>query len=158
SVAYELAPGFKATGRVTVFDAAVPACAFPPTIAASYRNPLTNAMLSERPCHPSGEAAAEDAFQPDIVVWLVSDPPGPWRYQGRSVHACSQPYDSIYKTALGDELDRLQRRGTRVVLTTEAYVRFTRSGNGMDAIALPDHTVDCNNRLRREIAARKHLK
>jgi hypothetical protein len=158
SVAYELTTGFQATGRVAVFNAAIPACGFPPAIAASYRNPLTNEELVVRSCHPLAESDEVQVFQPDIVLWVMSDPPEPWHLQGRLVHACSQPYESIYKRALVDEVERIKRPGTRVVLTTEAYVRFTRPGNGQGALELSDRTVDCNNRLRREVAAQEDVR
>jgi hypothetical protein len=156
SVAYELAPAFKALPNVNAFDAAVVACAFPPSITATYQNPVTHAEIAERPCHPSGETALLAAFRPKVVVWLVSDPPEPWSAHGQVLHACTDSYDSIYTSALQREIARLRGGGASVVITTEAYVRFVVPGGGLGAAALPDRTVDCNNRLRRAVAVRTH--
>ena len=156
SVATTLTPGFRASRRVTVFNAAVIGCAFPPTIAAAYRNPLTHETVVDRPCHPSGEAAELAAFRPNVVLWVVSDLPGPFSYQGRTLQACSPQYDAVYKRALSLEIARMQRGRAKVVITTEAYVRFTTPGDGVGALALPDRTVDCNNALRRAVAAATH--
>ncbi|HEX4490180.1 MAG TPA: hypothetical protein VH914_03155 [Acidimicrobiia bacterium] len=156
SLAYELAPAFKALPGANTFDAAVVACAFPPSVTATYRNPATRAEIAERPCHPSGESAELEAFRPKIVLWLVSDPPEPWSSNGKALHACSQPYDSIYESSLEHEITRLRSTGASVVLTTEAYVRFVVPGGGLGAASLPDRTVDCNNRLRRAVATKTH--
>jgi hypothetical protein len=119
---------------------------------------VTNEQFVVRPCHPAVELGEANAFGPDIVLWVVSDPPEPWHYKGQTLHACSQPYNTIYKRALTAEIDRMKRTKAQVLLTTEAYVRFTHPGNGMGALELPDRTVDCNNQLRRAVAAQQHLR
>ncbi len=156
SVAYDLGTLFEqihAHPPLAVFDAAIPACNFPPLLTATYENPFTRQVYQLTPCHPSWEADTVRAFHPRIVFWIVSDAPEPWLYQGRRVNSCAQPYDSLYEQSLRNEIASLRANGATVVITTEAYVRFVNPGGGLGATALSDATVDCNNQLRRTVAA-----
>ncbi|HEY5014017.1 MAG TPA: hypothetical protein VIK61_15135, partial [Acidimicrobiia bacterium] len=127
-------------------DAGIPACGFPPLITATWLPQSSGASVPLTPCHPSWETVTVHDFHPDLVFWIVVDAPEPWHYQGRRLKPCEEPYDSLYQQSLRNEIARLGASGTTVVVTTQAYDRFFRD-------AVPDRTVDCNNRLRREVAA-----
>lgn len=157
SIALFLTPGFQATGGLTVFDGAILGCAFPPNVSAYYRNLATHTLAVSSPCHPAGEVDELAAFRPRLVVWAVSDAPEPWSYEGRTLHACSSTYDALYTSALRAEITRLGQHGAQVVISTEAYARFTEPGEGVGAVAVPDRTTDCNNALRRQVAAQMHV-
>jgi hypothetical protein len=67
------------------------------------------------------------------------------KYHGHAVSACQEPFDAIYKRSLRQEIATLRAHGAAVVITTEAYPRYI----GADL----DRPTDCDNRLRREVAA-----
>jgi hypothetical protein len=149
SVADLLKAGFDAVRPNAVFNAAIPACNFPPLVAATYGNPRTNQSFTLAPCHPSYETLEVNVFHPDVVFWIASDAPRPWSYRGRSLKPCAEPYESLYRRSLRDEIARLGAHGATVVVTTEPYLRYP-LGSGVSS--LPDDVIDCNNRLRREVA------
>jgi peptidoglycan/LPS O-acetylase OafA/YrhL len=156
SVAFDLLRPFRdvrSDPPVAVYGAGVAACAFPPQITATYRNPATNQQFKAVPCHPSWEVSSLKIFRPAVVFWLMSDAPEPWRYGDRPVRPCAEPYNSIYVRGLRSEVARLETTGATVVITTQAYVRYVVAGGGFGARALSDRAVDCNNRLRREVAS-----
>jgi hypothetical protein len=148
SVAYALGPSFhkvRSDPPLSVFNAGLPACMFPPNVTAP---PVVagGQRLERAPCHEPWEADVVKAFRPDVVLWLVSDAANSGlKYQGRSVRACGEPFDSIYKQSLRREIAALRSHGATVVITTEAYPRYI----GADL----DRPTDCDNRLRREVAA-----
>jgi peptidoglycan/LPS O-acetylase OafA/YrhL len=149
SVAADLTPGFKsvrAEPPLAFFNGGIPACVFPPQIVTTLRVRPSDIPLQLTPCDPSWEPRTLQLFRPEIVFWIMSDAGEPWHYRGRAVKPCSEPYESLYQDGLRREIARLGALGAKVVITTEAYVRFFHS-------ALPDYAVDCNNRLRRKVAA-----
>jgi peptidoglycan/LPS O-acetylase OafA/YrhL len=149
STAADLGPAFQSIQTnppLAVLDEGTPGCGFPPQIIATLRNELTGASEQLVPCHPSWEPQALKLFRPAVVFWIVSEPGEPLRYQGRSVKPCTEPYAALYEQGLRNEVARMKALGAKVVITTEAYVRFFRSN-------VPDSAVDCNNRIRRKVAA-----
>jgi peptidoglycan/LPS O-acetylase OafA/YrhL len=149
SVAYLLGVAFQKVHTkppIAVFNAAVPACVFPPDISAP-RISTRAGIVDRAPCHPDWEAGAIERFLPDVVFWVVSDAAnGGLKYRGHSVKACSEPYDSIYQRSLRKEVATLGARGAHVVVTTEAYPRYVGAENA-------DRVTDCDNWLRRKVAA-----
>jgi peptidoglycan/LPS O-acetylase OafA/YrhL len=149
SVAYLLGPAFQQIQTdppLAAFNAGIPACYFPPDVTAP---PLSTSAgsVARTPCDPGWEAIVVDRFRPDVVFWIVSDAAiGGLRYHGRSIKACGEPYDSIYERSLRNQVAILGAFHAKVVITTEAYTRYV-------AIANSDHVTDCNNRLRRKVAA-----
>ena len=148
SVAYDLGLAFRqlhATPPVALFNAAVPACNFPREIIVQAAAAV--GRFHRPPCHPSWEAGVIERFRPDVVFWIVSDPANRGlRYHGHFVKPCEEPYDSVYKRDLREEITRLGARGAKVVVTTEAYIRVYGAEN-------VDHATDCDNRLRHTVAA-----
>lgn len=154
SVAYDLATGFQKLRDdppIVAFNAAVPACSFPPEIRIA-QTATASGRVDRPPCHPDWEAAVIERFRPDVVFWIVSDFANHGlRYRGHLVKQCEEPYESLYQRSLREEISKLGASGGRVVVTTEAYIRFY-------GVANMDKTIDCTNRLRRTVAARTDTK
>ena len=154
SVAYDLAVGFQKLRNdppIVAFNAAVPACSFPPEIRIA-QTATASGRVDRPPCHPDWEAAVIERFRPDVVFWIVSDFANHGlRYRGHLVKQCEEPYESLYQRSLREEISKLGASGGRVVVTTEAYIRFY-------GVANMDKTIDCTNRLRRTVAARTDTK
>jgi hypothetical protein len=70
-------------------------------------------------------------------------------YRGRWLDTCSPEYAAIYKSAVRDEITRLGASGAKVVFTTEVYPRYL--------FADEDRPTDCENKLRREVAAQTRV-
>jgi len=156
SVGFDLGPAFgnlKARPPIAALDVAIPACNFPPLVTATYQNPLTNQQVVLTPCHPAAEAIAMRAFHPAVALWIANDAPQPWLYRGHSVQPCAEPYESLYARSLRDEIASLRSSGAKVVITTQAFVRYVQAGGGHGAAALSDRAIDCANRIRRTVAA-----
>lgn len=155
SVAFDLGPAFaklEVRPPIASLNMAIPACNFPPLVTATYRNPATLQQFVLRPCHPASEAIAMRAFRPAVALWVANDAPEPWFYRGNAVRPCAEPYESLYARSLREEISRLHSSGAKVVITTEAYVRYVQAGGGLGAVALSDRAVDCANRIRRTVA------
>jgi peptidoglycan/LPS O-acetylase OafA/YrhL len=153
SVAEKLGEAFKGIDtqpRLAVFNAGVDGCNFPPAITTP---PLVTAhgSFGWPPCHPEWEAGVVARFRPDVVFWVVSDIAiEGLSYGGRNVSPCAEPFDSLYRQSLRNEVARLGAHGARVIITTEAYDR------GSNAKGNEDRAVDCDNHIRREVAAETH--
>jgi peptidoglycan/LPS O-acetylase OafA/YrhL len=153
SVADSLGEAFN--GIVTdpplvVFNAGLDGCNFPPAIKAP---PLITAHgpLDWPPCHPQWEAGVVERFRPTVVFWVVSDLVNRGlSYRGRTVSPCTAPFDALYRHSLRDEVARLGAQGARVIITTEAY------DGRSSATTADDRAVDCDNAIRRDVAARTH--
>jgi peptidoglycan/LPS O-acetylase OafA/YrhL len=146
SVAYLLGQAMKGVAkpsRVAVFNAAIEGCVFPPGIAGARYAGITHKQLLT--CGPSWEAGAVARFRPGVVFWIVNGPADAVMYRGKWVDACSAQYASLYKRSLRKELAVLGSGGAKVVMPTEVYPRYY----GADV----DRPTDCENRLRREVAA-----
>ena len=150
SVAHELAPGFKAlqTERsLAVLDESILGCGFPPELTDVNLTLRDGVTIPQPPCDPDWEDIVIDAFRPDIVFWIVSDPLGTGgTYRGQHVRPCTPPYDLLYQHRLQQEVATLSARGARVVIPTEAYSRYFGVKNY-------DHATDCQNASRRRVAA-----
>jgi peptidoglycan/LPS O-acetylase OafA/YrhL len=148
SVAFTLGPSFeklRTDPPVAVFNAGIPACMFPPEVSAPPVVALGQ-KLSRDPCHPAWETDVLNVFRPDIVFWIVSDAANHGlTYQGRPVSECNEPFNSIYRTSLRNEISKLGAGGATVVVATEAYPRYV----GVEDL---DRPTDCDNQLRREVA------
>jgi hypothetical protein len=152
SVAFNLAPSFQTLSKqlnIAVFNGGVPACGFPSAInyppiriPGHPPNPRTS-------CDPSWESAAVKAFAPNIIFWIYDEiPNSDGTYLGQSVMPCSQTFASVYRKALTDEIGVLRSSGATVVITTSAYSRL------FGGISRDDRGDDCENNLKRAIAAR----
>jgi hypothetical protein len=134
---------------LAAFDAAFPACTFPPEITGLRTQTAegTTVITPTIPCDEAWEARVVEAFQPDIVFWIVSDPtPEGLQYHGRFLRPCTEPYESLYQRSLRREVAVLGARGAKVVLTTAAYP-------GRLFAQAPKKPTECDNRLRRKVAA-----
>lgn len=151
SVAYYLAQSMqrvRTTPPIAVFNAALVACTFPPAATRSRGKNGEGATITEPtiPCHPSWEAAAVRTFRPNVVFWVMSDPPtGGVLYRNLWLLPCSEPYGALYRQSLSREVSALGATGAKVVITTAAYPRYFLHG--------PDRLTECDNRLRRAAAA-----
>jgi peptidoglycan/LPS O-acetylase OafA/YrhL len=130
---------------LAVFDAGVPGCAFPPQISNTPLRLPDGKTVPVTPCPPVWEAAAVARFRPDIVFWVLSPGRG-GTYQGQTVLPCSEQYAALYRESLPKQIAALGAHGAKVVITTAAY---TRAYLNMGA----DAAADCDNRLRRSLAA-----
>jgi hypothetical protein len=149
SVAYSLIPGFqriRTDPPITVYDAIVLGCVFPPEII---RAPIdvNGHAVNLFPCHPPSEEPAVKAFRPSVAFWIM--PTRGWlsgKYHGRPIAGCSPTFNSVYEHDLRQEIERLGAYGAKVVVTTAPYSR--RVG------LAPDPAEDnCENRMRRTVAA-----
>jgi SGNH domain (fused to AT3 domains) len=153
SVADSLAEAFSGIvtdPRLVVLNAALDGCIFPPPVKAP---PLItpHGPLDWPPCHPAWEAGVVERFRPTVVFWVVSDLVNRGlSARGRTVSPCTAPFDALYRQSLRDEVARLGAAGARVVITTEAY--DGRSSATKD----DDRAVDCDNAIRRRVAAQTH--
>jgi peptidoglycan/LPS O-acetylase OafA/YrhL len=148
SVASDLAPGFQSIHThppIALLNGGTGGCVFPPQIFATLRM-AAGPPLRLTHCNHNWEPETVRLFRPNIVFWIVVDAPEPWLYRGRPIKPCSELFDALYQQSLRTEIARLGAFGARVVVTTEAYNRFFRT-------AVADRTVDCDNRLRRKVAA-----
>ncbi len=150
SVAYFLGNAFEQLGpksQLTVFDAGVAGCSFPPQVDVGTLTMPSGARFTPTPCHPAWEGAVVKGFHPSIVFWVVTNPNGTGgTYLGHDVAPCTPQWDDLYAQALTHEIKMLGAGGAKVVITTSAYTRylFMRSS---------DHAIACDNRVRRRVAA-----
>lgn len=153
SVAHFLASAMKqtrATPPVAVLDATVLGCEFPPQVVTVARAPGGAGLAQSTPCGPASEVGALATFRPAVAVWIPADLYGVGGlYSGKKVSPCSPQYDSLYSSALRREVARLGVRGTKVVLTTQAYPRT-------DYLVNNDHAIDCDNAAVRQVATATH--
>jgi peptidoglycan/LPS O-acetylase OafA/YrhL len=133
---------------VALFNGGIEGCGFPAGVTrARYHNSMGTKLEQRRyTCDPDWQAGVIDRFRPTVVFWIVNNPADSVRYRGRWIDTCSPEYASIYERALHDEIANLGRRGARVVLTTEVYPRYL--------FADEDRPVDCENAVRRRVAAK----
>jgi hypothetical protein len=147
SVAFTLGPGFAALGgedHIAVFDAAIPACSFPPQLGNRVIR-TQDGVEPALPCDESWEPQVVKAYRPDIVFWVVSNPGGHGgKYKGRQILPCTATYDRLYVDALTREIAHLRATGAEVVVTTAAS---TRTFGLVD-----DRQTECDNALRRTVA------
>jgi hypothetical protein len=146
SVAFYLAPGFRALTRAASFallDESSPACYFPPQLTGVTLRLADGAIVAQTPCDPTWESEAVRRFRPNVVFWIVSSPSASGgRYLGGAVDRCSASYGALYVRQLEDEIRLLKSRGARVVIPTAAYSRYFGAADR-------DRFTDCENRDRR---------
>ncbi|HEX4492501.1 MAG TPA: acyltransferase family protein [Acidimicrobiia bacterium] len=148
SVAFTLADGFGSLATkdgLAIFNAAKPACAFPPQLAdrmIQTRNGLVRAI----PCDPPWEAGVVKAYRPNVVFWITANPGGIGaKYHGRQVLPCSATYDDLFVDSLRQEVTTLRSTGAKVVVVTTATTM---------TFALVDaRQTACDNALRRQVAS-----
>ncbi|HTR78712.1 MAG TPA: acyltransferase family protein [Gemmatimonadaceae bacterium] len=149
SVAYAIGPAFvqlRQSHHLAVIDTGIPACAFPPDVTGQIFRAVNGAVYARDPCDPGFELQVVRAFHPQVVFWLVANPEGTGGvYHGRRVAPCSTTYDDVYERALKQVVATLGSTGAKVVLTTSAYTRSLDKHN--------DHSTDCENAIRRRVAA-----
>jgi peptidoglycan/LPS O-acetylase OafA/YrhL len=129
---------------VVVLRAALGGCAFPTGITrVQYRR--AGGATSVRPtvpCDPIWEDAALRRFRPDVVLWIVSNPSDRMWYRGHWLQACTEPYESLYRSSLRKEVAVLAAHDAKVVITTTAYPETPAT----------NRRTDCDNALRRQVA------
>jgi hypothetical protein len=144
------------TPPVAVFSAAHPGCTFPSVGKIRVRMP-DDSWSTRRgfPCDRTWEADALRQFRPDVVLWVVSNPYQEVFYGGRWIAPCTAPYESYYRQSLRRTIANLGADGARVVITTTAYWRPTGDTPyaGIKVTGLLDRYTDCDNRIRRQVAA-----
>ena len=133
--------------RLTVLDATVPGCYFPPQLQGVVFKAKDGSTVPLLPCAQPWEAPVVRRFKPDVVFWLV----GVFgilnaSYRGRPARACGEPYDLLYRRSLTREVGVLGATGARVIIATGGYPR-------LPDVANRDRLVDCENRVRRSVAA-----
>ena len=129
---------------LAVLNEGVPGCVFPPQISAPRLRFPDGRFVLQTPCDPSWEAETVKAFRPAVVLWVVSGGRG-GTYHGRALTPCTPEYALLYRRSLAHEVSILARFGADVVITTAAYERAFLNSD--------DRATDCDNRLRRSIAA-----
>jgi hypothetical protein len=150
SVAYYLGKAMqniRTTPPLAVFDAGYAGCNMLPGVSRdrSRRSNGVVVVAPTYPCDPAWEVGVLTQFHPDVVFWVTSSPPDALWQRNRWVPACSLLYATGFRAALTSEVARLGANGAKVVLTTSAYPRFYLQGS--------DAAADCENPLRREVAA-----
>jgi SGNH domain (fused to AT3 domains) len=149
SVADLLAPAFEALATsppLAVLDESVDGCGFPPDLTRVNARLPGGRTFPQPLCDPFWEPEVIARFRPDIVFWIVSDPLGTGgTYRGHHVRPCTEPYDSLYRKRLRQEVAVLGARGARVVIPTEPYSRYLGTANY-------DWATDCQNSDRRAVA------
>ena len=133
---------------LAVFNGAYEACTFPPEITEERLTTPEGATVIKPTirCDPSWESSVIAAFRPDVVFWIVSGAsPAPQRYRDQWLLPCGSTYESLYERSLKREVGVLGAHGAKVVVTTAAYP-FVFAG-------APHSYDDCDNRLRRKVAA-----
>jgi hypothetical protein len=129
---------------LAVFNAAIESCTFPPQVTRA-RYLRTNFEISTFGCDPGWEAGAVARFRPNIVFWITNGAANAVLYRGRWLETCSDQYASLYERSLRSEIALLGAHGAKVAFTTEVYPRYV--------YASADRPTDCENRLRRNVAA-----
>jgi peptidoglycan/LPS O-acetylase OafA/YrhL len=151
SVGYFLGQSMKTvkeTPPIAVFNAATEGCTFPPQVSQTRRYNAyyhTNVIQPTFGCDPRWEPRAVANFRPDIVFWFINSPADAVKVRGQWIDSCSAAYASLYERSLRAELTMLGASGSKVVFTTEVYPRYL--------FATQDRTTDCENRVRRKVAA-----
>ncbi|MEY2423816.1 MAG: hypothetical protein QOI95_3883 [Acidimicrobiaceae bacterium] len=149
SVAFSLADGFKTLPedeRPVVFNAALPACIFPPGVTR-IRNDRKE--ISSRPIYDCTSAWADDVvqFHPDIALLVLGDfGDGAYEHNTQWIEPCTPAFDDWYRDSLRDAVRSLGSPGVRVAISTAAYS----SGLFGASRFVKD---DCVNAIDREVAA-----
>ncbi len=150
SVAFSIGQAFEqleGEQHLRVFNAGLLGCAFPPEVHVPPFQMANGARLTVKPCGPPWERGVVSRFRPQVVFWIVTNPAGNGgTYLGHDVEPCSRAWDALYERSLKREVGILGAAGAEVVITTSAYTRyFGLPGN--------DRSMDCDNHLRRTVAA-----
>jgi peptidoglycan/LPS O-acetylase OafA/YrhL len=147
SVAETIGPAFEqldTVPRISVLDAGVPGCEFPPQLLAAPLKFPDGTSLRSTPCNPETERKVISRFRPNVVIWLMTAGRA-GTYQGKTVQPCDATYNRLYRQALEEQIPMLRHTGAAVFLATTAYSR---------APLYPDTdaAVDCDNALRKSVA------
>jgi len=146
SVGWFLGPELARSGTippVVGFNAALPSCVFPSGIT-ELRGASGDIVKTVR-CDAQWDTGL-GRFRPDVVIWLLSPSTDEALYNSRWTRLCTPEYDREYRVDLERAVGRLRATGARVVLTTAAYLRYVFAPRASDRL------VDCDNRIRREVA------
>jgi peptidoglycan/LPS O-acetylase OafA/YrhL len=132
---------------LAVLDTAILGCSLlPEATSARYVNSDGNTVIQPTsPCNPRWQPGVLDRFRPDLVFLIVSNAANEWRYRNQWVGTCSEQYASLYERGLLDELALLGSHDSQVVMTTGVYPRYFGANT--------DTQTDCDNRVRRKVAA-----
>jgi peptidoglycan/LPS O-acetylase OafA/YrhL len=128
---------------VVGFNAAQPSCAFPSGVT-QLRYPSGDVMPTQR-CDEQWDTGIR-RFRPNVVLWIQSPTTAEAFYNSKWTRLCAPDFDSQYRVDLERAVRQLSATGARVVITTSAYLRYVLAPPG------DDRFVDCDNRIRREVA------
>ena len=150
SVAFSVGQGFEqleGEQHLRVFNAGLLGCSFPPEVHVPTLRMANGSRLTVKPCGPPWEQGVVSRFHPQVVFWIVTNPAGSGgTYLGHDIEPCSRTWDALSARSLKREVGVLGAAGAEMVITTSAYTRhFGLQGN--------DRSIDCDNRLRRTVAA-----
>jgi hypothetical protein len=105
----------------------------------------TGDLFTTSPCDGQWDTDLR-RFRPNVVIWLLSPNTYDALYDAKWSQVCSNDYDGQYRVDLERAVTRLRATGAHVVLTTSGYLRYLFAPRGDDRL------VDCDNRIRREVA------
>ena len=155
SVAYFLGKDFqklRTDPPLAVFNEGILGCQFLPvplnatgTTRAKFHDTYGSHTQRAFPCNHDWEARAVEAFDPDIVFWVVSNAVDALLSPEGWLDTCSAAYASAYRQSLSRAVAVYASAGAKVVITTAVYPRSPG--------AAQDRPTDCENVLRRRVAA-----
>ena len=150
SVAYYVAPAFeriKTKPPLAIFNAALQGCNIVPGVTQSkFKNAAGSVLIQPAaPCDPSWMPLAIRAFKPHVVFAMVGNASDELFYREHWIKTCTSFYASLYENSLRAEIARYGARGAHVVIVTAAYPRYI--------YANADRATDCDNEIRRKVAA-----
>jgi peptidoglycan/LPS O-acetylase OafA/YrhL len=150
SVALFLGPEFQQIHthpRLAVFDAGLQGCSLLSDVTETrHDNAFARTTIQpSAPCDPVWLTDAVKGFSPNVVFSIVGNSANAVFYRHKWVATCSPLYTSLYEQSLRSEIAILGVRGAHVVVVTSAYPRYL--------LAQEDKPTDCDNALRRKVAA-----
>jgi hypothetical protein len=133
---------------VVTFDDAENACVFPSgATLVRYSGSDTGTTTGLFNCDDSWRNDVA-RFRPNVVFLIAQCCASEYQYGGKWMNACDPDYAVMYQRKLRDAIHTLGSTGARVVVTTTPYTE-------LDVLSPANRrTIDCTNRLRRELAPR----
>ena len=139
----------QAKPRIVTLNVGLLACLFPDDIRSMrvQGGPPGSTLVRGPSCTTSWRRAV-NLFHPDVVLFVLSGAgQREARLGGNWVHACQPAFDQNLAQGFRHAISTLSARGAKVVLTTAAYSR------SYGQTTANDRYVDCDNRVRRQVAA-----
>jgi hypothetical protein len=132
-----------------VLNAALLACVFPSGAQAMrYGDQIGQQVV--RDCDPRWTDDLK-RFRPDTVLFVYGEPgEADYLYGDRWLTPCSSAYEHFLRRKLDATIERFQRTGAHVVVTTAAYASIAAAYPRIAKSWL--RNTDCSNRVRRQAA------